>query len=121
MFRGTNGTLVGNWEDWEIYPETDTTTKAAKIPEVTVKADQQEMKQHVTNFLECVKTRNSQTACTIENGSLCAKYVHLGNISARLGGMPLRYDDHKKQFTGNSEANKYLKPKYRSPWKFPVV
>jgi len=67
-----------------------------------------------------MKTRNYQTACTIENGSLCAKYAHLGNISARTM-MALVYDDIAKQFIGAPEADQYIKPRYRAPWKFPEI
>ena len=116
-FRGTNGTLVGNRDSWEIIPENK---KEGKLPETLVKADYKDHKDHVTNFLECVKTRNRQTACTIENGSLCAKYAQLGNIAARLGGATLQYDDVLKKFD-NPEADKYIKPNYRQPWKFPAV
>jgi hypothetical protein len=65
-----------------------------------------------------VKTRNFQTACSIENGSLCAKYAHLGNIAARLN-TALVYDDVAKSFKNAPEADKFLKPTYRAPWKFP--
>jgi len=119
MFRGANGTLVANRDNWEIYPERDSRTRAAKVPEMTVKADFQDHRLHVTNFLECVKTRNAQTACTIENGSLCAKYAHLGNIAARTS-LSLTYDDARKKFN-HPEADKYLQPAYRAPWKFPVI
>ena len=119
MFRGANGTLVANRDSWEIYPEWDSRTKTHKVPEKTVKADFQDHRLHVTNFLECVKTRNSQTACTIENGSLCAKYAHLGNIATRTA-LSLSYDDVRKKFD-HPEADKYLQPVYRAPWKFPVI
>jgi hypothetical protein len=115
LFRGTNGTLVADRADWQIYPEGE------KIPATTAKSDGQGHKRHVTNFLECVKSRNPQTACTVENGSLCAKYSHIGNISARLGGVALRYDEVNKRFTDNPDADKYLKPDYGNAWKFPNV
>jgi len=117
-FKGTNGTLVADRDNWMVYPEWDDDKKENKIPEITVKADQQDHKNHVRRFIECMKTRDFQTACTIENGSLCAKYAHLGNIAARLGGSALHYDDTLKRFD-NAEANKYIKPNYRNPWKFP--
>jgi predicted dehydrogenase len=114
FFKGTNGTLVANRDSWEVYPEKE------KIPAVTVLTDNRDHQDHVDNFLNCVKTRNNNTACTIENGSLCAKYAHLGNIGARMGGAALIYDDKSKKFD-LSTANKYIKPSYRNPWKFPGI
>jgi hypothetical protein len=119
LFKGTNGTLVADRDNWMVYPEWDESKKENKIPEITVKADQQDHKNHVRRFIECVKTRDFQTACTIENGSLCAKYAHLGNIAARMN-TALVYDDSAKTFKGTPEADKFIKPAYRSPWKFPV-
>jgi len=118
LFKGTNGTLVADRDNWTIYPEWDNAKRDNKIPEIKVEADQQDHKLHVRNFIECVKTRNFQTACSIENGSLCAKYAHLGNIAARLN-TALVYDDKAKTFKGAPEANAYIKPDYRAPWKFP--
>lgn len=118
LFKGTNGTLVADRENWMVYPEWDDNKKEAKTPEIKVEADHQERALHVQNFIDCIKTRNFQSACTIENGSLCAKYAHLGNIAARMN-TALQYDDIAKVFKGTSEADKYLKPEYRDPWKFP--
>ena len=112
LFRGTNGTLVANRDDWEVYPEGDRTAP------VKVKSDGKDHQTHVTRFLECVKTRNPETACTVENGSLCAKYAHIGNIGVRIGGGALVYDDQAKKFDA-AEANSYLRPSYRRPWTFP--
>ncbi|MDR3261517.1 MAG: Gfo/Idh/MocA family oxidoreductase [Tannerella sp.] len=114
LFRGSNGTLVANREDWDIYPD------GSRTLAMNVKSDSQDHPTHVTNFLECVKSRNPDTACTIENGSLCAKYAHIGNIGARIGGAALVYDDQTKTFDV-PEANKFIRPSYRSPWKFPEI
>lgn len=114
IFTGKNGTLVANREDWQVYPERQ------NVPELTVNADHQEHKDHVFNFLECIKRGNRNTACTIETGSLSAKYAHLGNIAARMSGTALKFDDKKKSFN-SKEANKYLKPKYRKPYQFPEI
>lgn len=119
LFKGMNGTLVADRDNWVVYPEWDNSRKAPRTEEIKVTADHQDHKLHVANFLECVKTRNFQTACTIENGSLCAKYAHLGNIAARLN-TALQYDDRNKKFIANKEADKFIKPTYRTPWKFPV-
>ncbi|MDR1454926.1 MAG: gfo/Idh/MocA family oxidoreductase, partial [Tannerella sp.] len=69
-------------------------------------------------FLECVKTRNPETACPVENGSLCAKYAHIGNIGVRTGAGALVYDDRAHTFNV-TEADAYIRPTYRNPWKFP--
>lgn len=112
-FKGTNGTLVANRESWEVIPEQN------KIEAVKSMPNYQDHKDHVTNFLNCMKSRDMNTACTIDNGSLCAKYAHLGNISARVKS-PLVYDDVKKTFN-HAEADKLIKPGYRNPWKFPEL
>ncbi|WP_459188009.1 Gfo/Idh/MocA family protein [Parabacteroides sp. APC149_11_2_Y6] len=112
-FKGTNGTLVANRESWEVYPEQN------KIEAIKSMPNYQDHKDHVTNFLNCMKSREMNTACTIDNGSLCAKYAHLGNISARVKSA-LIYDDVKRTFN-NAEADKLVKPAYRKPWKFPEL
>jgi hypothetical protein len=81
--------------------------------------DGRDHRDHVTNFLDCMKSRSKDTACTIDNGSLCAKYAHLGNISARTHSA-LVYDDARKTFN-NREADRYITPDYRKPWKFPEL
>jgi hypothetical protein len=112
LFRGTNGTLVADRADWEVFPEGE------KISAIKVTANEKAHKDHVANFLECVKNHNPNTACTIENGALCAKYAHIGNIGAKLGGATLVYDDLTKKFN-ISEADRFITPTYRAPWKFP--
>lgn len=114
LFRGTNGTLVADRQSWAVYPEGE------KTAAVEMKSDNRDLQNHVDNFLECVKRRDHATACTIENGSLCAKYAHLGNIGVRMGGAALVYNEQTKEFN-TAEANKYLKPSYRSPWEFPGI
>lgn len=114
IFTGSNGTLVANRDDWQVFP------KGESVAEKIVKADYKDHRDHVMNFLDCVKKRDRNTACSIETGSLSAKYAQLGNIAARLSGTSLRYDDKKRTF-GSAEADKYLKPVYRDPWVFPKV
>lgn len=111
-FKGTNGTLVANRESWEVIPEGNKTEVVKSLPNF------KDHKDHVSNFLACMQNRDFNTACTIDNGSLCAKYAHLGNISARVGSA-LIYDDIKKTFH-HKEADKLIKPNYRKPWKFPA-
>jgi predicted dehydrogenase len=112
-FTGANGVLVANREDWTIYP-----TGASGAEVITVKDDGRSHLNHAENFIDCVRKRNRQTACTVENAALCATYSHIANISARLGGQALVYDRDNKTFH-LPEADRLLKPPYRAPWKFP--
>ena len=119
-FKGTNGTLVANREGWEILPEWDSQSNKGKIESLKEYPSNNDHKKHVDSFLDCVKSRSFNTPCTIENGSLCAKYAHLGNIAARTRSV-LQYDNDKQKFIGNKDADLLLKPAYRSPWKLPSV
>lgn len=110
-FVGENGTLVANRESWEVYPYKDRIEAYQSLP------NWMDHRDHVANFINCMKTRNFDTACTIDNGALCAKYAHIGNISARVKS-DLVFDDVRKKFD-NSEANKLITPDYRRPWKLP--
>ena len=110
-FVGENGSLVVNRENWQVYPLHN------KIPVEVREPDYTDRHRHMRNFLDCVRSRNKQTACTVDNGALCAKFAHLGNISARTGEA-LRYDEKRKAFD-NREANKLLSREYRNGWKMP--
>lgn len=115
-FKGTEGTLVADRANWEIFPNNK---KNEKLANQKMKNDGQDHKLHVKNFIECLKTRNKETACTIENGSLCAKYAHLGNIAVRTGHS-LLYDNEKQTFN-DPVADKFIAPDYRLPWKLPKL
>ena len=112
-FVGTNGTLVANREGWEVYP------LQGKYEAAKCSPDYQDLPLHHADFYNCMRTRNMQTACTIDNSAMCAKYAHLGNISARVGSA-LVYDNEKQRFD-NKEANKLIKPTYRKGWEFPKL
>jgi predicted dehydrogenase len=110
-FKGTNGTLVANREGWEVIPEGDKIASEKCLP------DNMDRENHVSDFIDCMRTRNMNTACTIENGCFCAKYSHMANISARVG-KPLTFDDDRKTFHDRA-ADKFIAPEYRKPWKLP--
>lgn len=118
LFKGTKGTLIADRNNWQIIPETDKATKEPRIPAREMSSDRREHGAHILDFIRCVKDRDFNTACSIETGSLAARYAHLGNIVARMGGASLRYDDQRKTFD-NAQADQYLKPDYRRPWAFP--
>jgi hypothetical protein len=71
----------------------------------------------VKNFIECVKTRQ-KPVCEIQVGHDVALVAHMGNIAYRTGNK-LYWDEGKNRFKNDAKADSFLKPGYRSPWKFP--
>ena len=117
-FTGEKGFVAANRSGWEFYPGNSATP--AEVSKGDGWVNGSSLLNHTNNFLDCVKTRNTTTDCPVEAGALAAKYAHLGNISARLGGTALVYDDDARNFN-LPVADKYIRPEYRTPWKFPAL
>lgn len=116
-FVGENGTLVIDRSGWEVIPEVVSNVKRMEAVALQ-KGTGQGLNNHVRNFLDCMKTRNPNTNASVEIGAHIAKFSQLGNIAYR-SGKKLVWDG--KMFTNDSDANKYLMPNYREPWKLPKV
>lgn len=115
-FQGTKGMLVADRSSFELIPDKNSGGDLQPMF-VNAEGEAADHRLHVANYLDCIKTRNMLTGCTIDNGSFCAKHAHLGNIAARTEKI-LYFDDKNKTF-GDPEADKLIKPAYRSPWQFP--
>jgi predicted dehydrogenase len=116
-FVGENGTLVVDRSGWEVIPEIVNREKRMEAVPLQ-KGTDEGLKNHVHNFLECIKSRNPNTNASVEIGAHIAKFSHLGNIAYR-SGKKLVWDGTK--FINDEEANRYLIPSYRAPWKLPVI
>jgi predicted dehydrogenase len=116
-FVGENGTLVVDRSGWEVIPEVvNRKSRMEAIP--LKKGTGQGLKNHVQNYLDCIEKRNAKTNASIEIGAHIAKFSALGNIAYRTG-KKLVWDGTK--FTNDQDANNYLVPNYRDPWKLPKV
>lgn len=73
---------------------------------------------HISNFFECIRTRNKPNA-DIEEGHRSTLLCQTANISYRLGGRKLTFDGATERFKGDAEANAMLKRTYREPWVVP--
>ncbi len=74
---------------------------------------------HHVNFLECVKTRGL-TESNLPYVVNMTTPMFFGRISLLCGGRTLNWDESKKQFTGDDEANRLLGRVYRQPWTLPA-
>ena len=71
---------------------------------------------HMQNFLECVKTRETPICDPVVGGGSVI-VCHIGAIALRMGqGTKLKWDAAKHQFD-NADANKMLSKQYRGDWK----
>ncbi|WP_020527657.1 Gfo/Idh/MocA family protein [Flexithrix dorotheae] len=116
-FVGENGTLVADRRGWEIYPEWDNAKKANKIEESKFNSEANSTVLHAQDFVNCIKTRE-QPSCNAEVGRNVALYAHFANIALRSGAYKLNWDVGKGKFD-HKAANKFITPKYRSPWELP--
>ncbi len=120
QFIGEKGTLVADRSKYHLYPEWDGQNKAPKTQEVHFDEGKESHREHVDNFLECLKNRETP-ACPPEIGRAAAVHVHIANIAARVGEAVLEWDDANNRFTNCKKANEFITPEYRKPWKLPEV
>jgi len=77
-------------------------------------------KVHVTNFLDCVRSRQMPNG-DIEKAHISQAISHMAYISYRTGNQLLKIDGEKERFIENEKANELLaRPDGgRTPWKIP--
>jgi len=73
-----------------------------------------ESRDHIGNFLECVRTRK-ETVAPIEIGHRSISVGLLGEI-AMLTRQKLKWDPQNERFLNSPEANRMLSRPMRSPW-----
>ncbi|WP_025762795.1 Gfo/Idh/MocA family protein [Dyadobacter tibetensis] len=74
---------------------------------------------HFKNFIDAVVAQDpSMVNGPVETVHLSSGLAHLGNIAYRTG-RALTFDPVQEKFVGDSDADTYLKRKYRSPFSIP--
>jgi predicted dehydrogenase len=105
-FYGDKGVLTVDEKGWKVHDGAEAGGKAT-----------QGLSAHLTNFVECVKSRNTPNA-DVEIGHLSTRLCHLGNISHRVG-RKLTFDAATESFPGDREANALLSREYSSRFEMP--
>ncbi len=119
-FIGDKATIKANRHSYKVVPEWDDEKKVFMAEARDVESGKESHKEHVRNFLDCVKSRNTP-ACPPEVGRAAAIHVHVSNISARIGEPCLIWDDDNNRFVNSEKANSYIVPDYRAPWTLPKI
>ena len=87
----------------------------SRLPENLRQVKAYHSRDHMRNFLDCVKSRKP-TIAPVEAAHHSAVPGHLGLI-ALLTGRKLKWDPKQEVIVGDAEASKLLAREYRSPWK----
>ena len=112
-FHGTNGVLRANRSFWEVIPATINGVPVIEpVPRNTNAGN--DLRLHVRNFLDAIRTRDRNTAASMRIGRDVARLAHLGNIAYRTG-KTLNWNAEANS-CNQMEANHLLKPEYRKPW-----
>ncbi|MCJ7772814.1 MAG: Gfo/Idh/MocA family oxidoreductase [Desulfobacterales bacterium] len=109
QFIGEKGTIVANRNKYHLSPEWDNEKNAPKVEEIFYDKSKDAHRQHVDNFLECLKTRE-KNSCPPEVGRAAAMHAHIPNIAARLGEPILEWDDNNNRFTNCEKAKGFITP-----------
>ena len=90
-------------------------------PVLTAEKEPSEGQKHLENFIECVRTRKSESlSAPLEEGHFSTTLCHLGNISYRVG-RSVTFDGTSERFVGDEDADKLLSRTYRAPYVLPNV
>ncbi len=111
LFEGTEASLVVNYEQHEVW------ARGKKIddfprPDPTIP----DSRGHIREFLDAIKTRNLDTTCNVRYGHRVTKPGLLSNIAFRTGRR-IYWDDERERILGDSAAGKFLRRRFRRPWK----
>jgi predicted dehydrogenase len=121
----TNGVLVIGengriFVSREVLYASDPKILTEPVKEGTVKLYPSRPRNHVQNFVDCVKSRE-QPICNPTVGGSSVIICHIGTIALRLGKNEkvYKWDPSTHKFD-NAEANAMLSRTMRAPWKLDV-
>jgi predicted dehydrogenase len=106
LFEGTKGRLLANYGTHKVFAAGDFTPPPRTIPKSI---------GHHAEFLEAIRTRGT-TTCNFDYSGALAEAVLLGNVSYRLGGKKLEWDDKNLKAVHCPESEPLLHREYRKGW-----
>lgn len=91
--------------------------KGDKVEAVVTEFEGNPAREHMADFLECVRTRR-EPSCGIEDAFRSTAAVQLGMIAYETRSV-VEWDSKTEDIIGNPEASKLLRREYRQPWVHP--
>jgi len=118
---GSKGTLVCNRDGYELIPVKSRDGELLAQPyQMTGPFEYNGVIDHATNWGECIRKGSIETNSPIEKGAFATILAHMANISYRTQTRVV-YDPKTRKFVNNPAADAYIKPSYRSEWKYPSL
>jgi hypothetical protein len=108
LFEGSRGRLLADYSTHKVFFPGD----AEFVPPGPTIPDSI---GHHAEFIEAVKSR-TVTTCNFDYSGALTETVLLGNVSYRLGGTKLEWDDANLRAANAADADRYLRREYRSGW-----
>ena len=109
---GDNGYVILGNNSWKAFGPRNKLIKEEK-------GSYNNTDQHVSDFLNCMESREKPRADLETIGHPSSLLCHLGNASWRAG-RSLQFDFKNYTFQGDKDAEQYLtRPEYRKPWSLP--
>ena len=112
LFLGSDGWMLATGRGFRVYKGENNEL----VMDDNARSEEDTTVAHMKNFLAACRSRkyNDLTA-EIEIGATSAALVHFANISYRVG-RKITWEDAKKSFVNDSDANKLLTRDYRKPY-----
>jgi len=111
LFVGTNGRmLIADYGNYKLLPETEFTGFTA--PKSTIPNSV----GHHREWVEACIKGEPTTTCDFGYSGPLSEAVLLGNVSYRLGGVPLEWDAAALKATNAPEAERLVRKEYRKGW-----
>jgi predicted dehydrogenase len=133
IIYGEKGTLKASVHKYEFIPQgrKEPTLKGEPLfeyeryPEDKTEKDLERhvasaVRWHMLDLLKCRENRGKPVA-DIEQGHISTASCILANLSMKLGGRTLAWDEKGGKVANYDEANKLLKRPYREPWTHPAA
>ncbi len=113
IFQGTNGTLIADYNSFQLIPEGERVTEK-DLPPPTLERSP----GHSREWLNCIKTRK-EPSCSFSYHFWIQLAISLGDI-AYQAKQRIVYDAKSRRVMGSRLAESLISRPYRRPWVLPV-
>jgi len=110
VFHGKDATLIASYGLCEVVDRAGRPVLGQSYPVSTRRSP-----GHEREFLDSVKSRQ-QPSCHFEAHLPLHTALNLGHVALKAG-RKIRWDAEKGQVIGDREANRFVTPEYRAPWR----